>query len=50
MELGIRGREEDVLRTWEGALEGLQRLQGGLGESRERAEGAEKVVSHLEGK
>lgn len=50
LQLGFEGREEDVRRNWDGALEGLQRLQESVGESRRRAEGAEKVVGYMEGR
>jgi kinetochor protein Mis14/NSL1 len=43
-------RQEDVERTWERAVEGLQRLNKGLPETRARLERAGEVVEHLGGK
>lgn len=52
--LGLQGgfgdRREDISREWEEALEKLGSLQRSLGESREKAEGARKVVEYLEGR
>ncbi|KAF1916375.1 hypothetical protein BDU57DRAFT_516457 [Ampelomyces quisqualis] len=46
--LGLQ-REEEVRRNWERAVEGLGRLNGGMGETRARLERAGGVVEYLEG-
>lgn len=50
--VGLEGleREEEVRRNWERAVEGLGRLNGGLGETRARLERAGEVVGYLDGK
>lgn len=42
-------RGEEVKRNWERAVEGLGRLNGGMGETRARLERAGEVVSYLAG-
>lgn len=48
VESGVR--QEDVQRNWERAVEGLQRLNKGLPETRARLERAGDVVGYLGGK
>ncbi|KAF2115213.1 hypothetical protein BDV96DRAFT_612587 [Lophiotrema nucula] len=43
-------RQEEVVRNWERAVEGLGVLKGGLPETRARLERAGGVVAYLEGK
>ncbi|EOA85162.1 hypothetical protein ACJQWK_07167 [Exserohilum turcicum] len=42
-------RQDDVARNWERAVDGLQRLNKGLPETRARLERARHVVGYLEG-
>ncbi|KAI9725379.1 MAG: hypothetical protein M1828_003229 [Chrysothrix sp. TS-e1954] len=45
---GFQGRDDQVRKTWETALEGLRQTEADLQRTRERADQAAEVVEHLQ--